>query len=71
MSFCVRVRSEVLEFGAVPTAPWLVHLESLQALQELIPRLLLGVDSNDQGSYCECSTRYSNFLYHRSANMRD
>lgn len=36
----IRVRSEIIEFGGTPMAPWLLNLESLAAVRALAQNLL-------------------------------
>ncbi|KFM23411.1 TBCC domain-containing protein 1 [Auxenochlorella protothecoides] len=36
----LTVRSEVIEYGSLPTAPWMVQLDSVQALQRRLRHLL-------------------------------
>lgn len=36
----LEVRSEVIEYGALPTAPWLAGVDSLQQLRSVILQLL-------------------------------
>lgn len=36
----LEVRSEVVEYGSLPTAPWLTGVDSLHQLRGLILRLL-------------------------------
>uniref|UniRef100_A0A1D1ZXZ4 TBCC domain-containing protein 1 n=1 Tax=Auxenochlorella protothecoides TaxID=3075 RepID=A0A1D1ZXZ4_AUXPR len=47
----LTVRSEVIEYGSLPTAPWMVQLDSVQALQRRLRHLLQLADQggDDRG----------------------
>lgn len=44
------VRSEVIEYGSLPLAPWLGHLDSLHAIKSLAEQLHQ-LASHDQQGY--------------------
>lgn len=45
----LAVRTDVVEYGAVPTAPWLGHLETAEAMQSVLQRLLELATSGQHG----------------------
>lgn len=45
----LEVRSEVIEYGALPQCPWLAQVESLQHIKEIMVRLLQSATCDDQG----------------------
>lgn len=45
----LEVRSEVLEYGSLPMAPWLAQIESLQQIRAVILQLLQSSSRDEQG----------------------